>query len=449
MKFNTITCVDLDNGIGKDDEIPWYLPEDLDRFRKLTLNNIVIMGRVTAESLQMPLRDRINIVISKEFNHGGFITFRTIKDCVEYLKTLDQTKDVFFIGGEQIYLESMEIVDTIYLTQITNKRYHCDRFFPELNKNNWILVDKSETISRDDIRFRFLSFRSKLKNISEEGYLTLLKKILDKGDLRQTRNAETKSLFGETLKFDLSKGFPLLTTKKIFWRGVVEELLWFLNGHTNTNLLKEKGINFWNANTTDEFIKNRGLNYLQGDMGPNYGFQWRHYGAEYLGMNEDYTGKGFDQIQYCISLIKNDPYSRRIGFTAWNPIDNEKCTIYPCHSSFVQFYVSNGKLNCSMNQRAIDYVLGLPFNIASYALLTHIIAEITNLKVGELTIFMGDTHIYLSHIEQVKIQLSRRPFLPPKLEILGNPKEISDFKFESFKLIDYLHHPTIKAEMIA
>lgn len=290
--------------------------------------------------------------------------------------------------------------------------------------------------------------------MNEEGYLFGLKEVLEKGELRKTRNSNTISLFGLKLDFDISESFPLLTTKKVYWKGVVEELLWFLKGDTNSKHLEEKNINIWKGNSSREFLDSVSLNdYEEGECGPIYGFQWRHFNAEYKGSNINYEGKGVDQLQNCIDLINNDPKSRRIFMSAWNPEQLDQMCLPPCHVSY-QFYVSEkDELSCILYQRSGDMFLGVPFNIASVSLLVYIIAFITNKKPKKVTLMIGDAHIYEDHIEQVKIQLNRKPYKLPKLNIKdkheNNRKNINEYTYDDFEIIDYQFHPTIPAKMIA
>jgi len=241
--------------------------------------------------------------------------------------------------------------------------------------------------------------------------------------------------------------FPLLTTKKVFWRGLAEELLWFISGATNANLLAEKKIHIWDGNGSREFLDNRGLKDREvGDLGPVYGFQWRHFGAEYENMNTDYAGKGVDQLAAVIDTIKNNPNSRRIVLTAWNPMDQQKMALPPCHM-FCQFYVANGELSCQMYQRSADMGLGVPFNIASYSLLTRLVAQVCGLKAGEFVHAIGDCHVYLNHVEPLRQQLEREPRPFPTLEINPEVKSIDGFKFSDFKIVDYNPYKSIKMKM--
>ena len=283
----------------------------------------------------------------------------------------------------------------------------------------------------------------------EEGYINLLRKILEEGVERDDRTGVgTLSLFGEQLRFNLDGQFPLLTTKKVFTKAIIHELLFFIKGSTDSKILEKENVNIWKWNTTREFLDDRNLtDYEEGDLGPMYGFNWRHFNAEYEGCDKDYTGAGLDQLQNVINEIKNNPDSRRLLITTFNPSVIEKSCLMPCHGISVQFYVNDGYLSCMMNQRSCDTMLGLPFNITSYAMLTYMIAYICDLKPKELIISTGDTHIYTNHMNQVKEQITRKPFIFPQLKIKRNILNIDDFKYEDFEIIEYKCHPGIKTPM--
>jgi len=294
----------------------------------------------------------------------------------------------------------------------------------------------------------------------EEAYRNLIKKILKNGKERDDRTRTgTLSLFGEYLTFDVSKYFPLLTLKKVYWKGVVEELLFFISGETDTKILENKGINIWKGNTSREFLDTHNLShYKEGEMGAGYGYQWRHFGKDYISLSQKEQnfisssngnpdlGSGIDQLKEAIELIKNDPYSRRIMVSAWNPSDLSKMALPPCHYCF-QFYVDDENLSLLVNMRSCDVFLGLPFNIASYGLLLYIIAHITNKKPKNLNFMLGDTHIYKNHIEQSIEILKRNVKKAPTLKINSEDKNIDNFKFEDFVLENYNPHSIIKAEM--
>lgn len=257
----------------------------------------------------------------------------------------------------------------------------------------------------------------------------------------------TLSIFGDQMRFNLRDQFPLLTTKRVFWRGVAEELLWFIQGSTDAKLLQEKNIKIWDGNSTRQFLDSAGFHDREvGDLGPVYGFQWRHFGAEYNDCKSDYSKKGIDQLKDVIERIKTNPNDRRIIMTAWNPSDIPNMALPPCHC-LVQFYVANGELSCQLYQRSADMGLGVPFNIASYALLTYMIAHVTNLKPGDFVHTFGDAHVYLNHVEPLQEQLKRSPRPFPKLNIKRQITDIDDFRFEDFEIVEYDPYPTIKMDM--
>ena len=257
-------------------------------------------------------------------------------------------------------------------------------------------------------------------------YHKLLKHVLENGTDKNDRTGTgTRSVFGYQMRFDLSKGFPLLTTKKIHLKSIIYELLWFLKGETNISYLKENGVSIW-----DEWADENG------ELGPVYGYQWRSWPGR--------NGETIDQISGLIDQIKNNPDSRRLIVTAWNPSDVEKMALPPCHCLF-QFYVSNGKISCQLYQRSADIFLGVPFNIASYALLTMMIAKILKLEIGEFVHTFGDAHLYSNHFDQAKEQLQRDFKELPKMRIISDPESIFDFEFEDFVLENYISHPHIPA----
>lgn len=259
-----------------------------------------------------------------------------------------------------------------------------------------------------------------------QSYLDLLQHILDNGVEKSDRTGTgTISCFGYQMRFDLQEGFPILTTKKLHLKSIIHELLWFLQGDTNIKYLKDNGVRIW-----DEWADENG------DLGPVYGHQWRSWtGAD---------GKTYDQISEAVRLIKNNPDSRRIIVNAWNVADLPQMALTPCHALF-QFYVADGKLSCQLYQRSADVFLGVPFNIASYALLTMMMAQVCGLEYGEFVHTFGDVHLYSNHMEQAKLQLTRKPFALPTMKINPDVKDIFSFKFEDFTLENYEAHPHIKA----
>lgn len=257
-------------------------------------------------------------------------------------------------------------------------------------------------------------------------YLGLMQEILDTGAQKTDRTGTgTLSLFGRQMRFDLAEGFPLVTTKKLHLRSIIYELLWFLNGDTNIKYLKDNGVSIW-----DEWADENG------ELGPVYGSQWRSWPAP--------DGRNIDQITQVLNQIRQKPDSRRHIVTAWNPAEVDKMALPPCHALF-QFYVADGRLSCQLYQRSADFFLGVPFNIASYALLTHMFAQQCDLQPGEFVWTGGDVHLYTNHIDQARLQLSREPYALPQLEIRRKPDSIFNYRFEDFEIVNYQAHPSIKA----
>lgn len=257
-------------------------------------------------------------------------------------------------------------------------------------------------------------------------YENFLKYVYENGTLKSDRTGTgTKSIFGYQMRFDLNEGFPLITTKKVHLKSIIHELLWFLKGETNTAYLKENGVSIW-----DEWADE------QGNLGPVYGKQWRSWASP--------DGQVIDQISDIVKTLKTNPDSRRMIVSAWNPSDLPKMALAPCHCMF-QFYVADGKLSCQLYQRSADIFLGVPFNIASYALLTMMLAQVCGLKYGEFVHTFGDAHIYTNHFEQVELQLSRTSNAYPTMKLNSNVESIFDFKYEDFTLENYNPHPAIKA----
>ncbi len=257
-------------------------------------------------------------------------------------------------------------------------------------------------------------------------YHNLMKEVLEKGVQKSDRTGTgTLSIFGHQMRFNLTEGFPMVTTKKLHLKSIILELLWFLKGSTNNDWLKDRGVSIWNEWAGPD-----------GDLGPIYGYQWRSWPAP--------NGQHIDQIAEVVETLKKNPDSRRIIVSAWNVADIPRMALAPCHA-FFQFYVAEGKLSCQLYQRSADIFLGVPFNIASYALLTHMMAQQCDLEVGDFVWTGGDCHLYSNHLEQVNLQLSRDFYPLPKLKILRKPNSIFDYEFEDFEIIGYESHPAIKA----
>jgi dihydrofolate reductase/thymidylate synthase len=457
-------------GIGWKGDLPWKLPGDMKHFSKLTKTNgsdkvnAVIMGRNTWNSIPSkfrPLPGRTNVVLSSQGRirderdceyPEDVIIASGLADAWDQLSALDNLGEIFVIGGARVYQEAIEqkYVHKVILTQVeTPDSMEFDTFFPPLEDQDWTLQETSEPQQENGLSYKFQTFLR--PNVQEEQYLDLIRKILKEGNEKGDRTGTgTKSIFGAQMRYDLRDGqLPLLTTKRTFWRGVAEELIWFISGSTNANLLSDKNVHIWDGNGSQEFLQSRGLGHReQGDLGPVYGFQWRHFGAEYKDMHADYTDKGVDQLAECIDKIKNNPEDRRIILSAWNPTALNEMALPPCHL-MCQFYVDTkrNELSCHMYQRSADMGLGVPFNIASYALLTHLLAHVTGRKPGELVHTLGDAHVYLNHIEPLQEQLQRTPRPFPKLTINPEKKGIDDFVYEDLKVIGYHPYKSISMKM--
>ena len=261
-----------------------------------------------------------------------------------------------------------------------------------------------------------------------QAYLDLLSHVMENGTDRMDRTGTgTRGVFGYQMRFDLSDGFPMVTTKKLHKKSIIHELIWFLAGDTNIKYLKENGVRIWDEWADEE-----------GDLGPVYGKQWRRW--------EGPEGRVIDQVAKVVEAIKTNPFSRRHIVSAWNPADVDDMALPPCHCLF-QFHVANGKLSCQLYQRSADIFLGVPFNIASYALLTHMMAQVCDLEVGDFVHSFGDAHIYSNHFEQVKLQLTRKPMPLPKIELNPVVKEITDFTYEDVKILNYKSHPHIAGKV--
>jgi dihydrofolate reductase/thymidylate synthase len=446
--------------IGKDGQIPWDIPEDLKHFAEITKDSIVVMGRKTYESIPSsirPLKNRLNLVITSTPTN-----YQNIPDQLQYLSpedlkafmTTHQDKRFCIIGGAALYQEYLGKAHKIHSTQI-DKKYDGDVFFPTENFDKYEITGYSENkySASEQCNYRYIEYTLTDKPHDEYVYLNLLKDIMQNGNTRPDRTKiGTKSVFSRQIRFDISNSVPFTTTKHLAYKAVIKELLFFLKGQTDSKVLETEGVNIWRDNTTREFLDNRGLtSYREGDMGPMYGFQWFHMGASYEGCDADYKNKGYNQMANLIKNLKEDPFSRRHLLTTYNPADVSKSVLAPCHGIAIMFYVEeidNQKhLSCHTVIRSSDSALGLPFNIASYAILTYIIAAQVDMKPKELVISTGDSHIYLNHINALEAQLTRTPFPKPVLIYKTPTKLNEEITIDDFEVIGYLAHPAIKMAM--
>jgi dihydrofolate reductase/thymidylate synthase len=446
--FEIIVAMDEKYGIGKNGTIPWKCDGDLQLFKKITMNEFVVVGRKTCETLPL-LKGRDVICISR--GRPDTSTWKNecdIDNVVTFKRLSHRHVQYFIAGGAEIYGLFIDDCTTIHLS-IIDGEYDCDTHF----KKSWL--DKFVIVKEEKFTgFKHLTMVRR-ENNGEMQYLNIAKRILDVGDKRYGRNGATRSTFNEHMTFDLRGGFPLLTTKKMFIRGIVEELLFFLRGDTDTSALSQKKVHIWEGNTSNEFIKSAGLSYAEGVMGPMYGYQWRNFNAEYKvdakGLPISTRGYGFDQLEDVVNLIKTDPTSRRILMTTYNPAQAKEGVLYPCHSIILQFYVSGDYLDMFCYNRSQDFFLGTPYNIASSSLLLMIVAKLTNKTARNFNLTTGDTHLYESHIDAITTQLENLPYMRPSIEItkaLDNISDIDNLKSTDFVLKKYICHNPIKADMV-
>ena len=485
--------------------LAYNIKEDIDFFKKQTsstLSNkpsILIVGYTTYKTLQVEkitTNNRILWVLSRQkkenVNTDNVIFFESYEKLInQYNKQKNKYDNYWIIGGKQIYTLFEPIVEYIFHTEVQHEMFFGNQItykpasYFKLNKdsNNIIVIDRNTGLH---IKIKFKVYKNEFNithynnniktldnyynlndnlikinldesvktnnksNKSEEyQYLDLLNKTL-KSSKRMTRNGYTYSYFGDQIRFNLVDGFPLLTTKNMFFKGILYELLFFISGSTNTKLLEDVGVNIWKGNTSREFLDNNGYNdYLDGEMGPMYGYQWRYF-----------NGK-IDQLNNVLDEIVNNPSSRRLLLTTFNPEQVSQGVLYPCHSLITQLYVDvdenhNHYISMSMYQRSADIFLGLPFNIASTALFLEIICHYLNNKTKtnkyiakDIIISLGDIHLYETHVEQALEQLRRTPLQFCKLKIKNSYNKIDEYLYEDFVLEDYLSYPSIKANMVA
>lgn len=445
--------------IGKDGTLPWHIPEDLKRFADVTNNSVVVMGRKTWDSLPLknrPLKNRLNIVVTStptKFQKMDNVVFITYDELDSFLH---QYPNIFIIGGRSLYEKYVGIAEKIYATVVDCNVNEGDVFFPIDNFNKYYIASYSDLKYSESTPFRFIEYHKSDKKHGELQYIDLLKNITEFGHERPDRTSiGTKSVFAPNpLRFDISKSIPLFTTKHVGFLTIVKELLWFVRGQTDSKILENQGVNIWKANTTREFLDNRGLaHYEEGDVGELYGIAFRAFNAEYKGCHHNHIGEGYDQLTNFINNLKNDPFSRRHLITTFNPATVSKAVLYPCHGLVIQGYPQDidGIMHLSLHVyiRSSDTVLGLPFNVASYAIFTYMISTLCNMKPKELIVSFGDAHIYQNHYEQVQLQLSRHPLPFPVLEISDSikSKTLEEISLEDFKLIGYMSHSAIKAPM--
>lgn len=438
-------------GIGYANSLVYPIKDDLLRFKKITENHIIVMGYNTWMSLtKKPLPNRIHIVLTTKI-YSTFSTDKILYMNYEKFKKYynkNSTKNYYIIGGSEIF--------KLFLADYMFDRVIINHIMPDIVKpiciwidpklfSNYKLFGYSQKYRDEErqVSYRYLYYEFCYTLHQEYKYLDVMKNILENGNTRNDRtNTGTISFFGSRCKFDIRDNIPLMTTRKISFKNILEELLWFCRGETNSKILESKGVNIWKGNTTREFLDKNGLyDYQEGEAGPIYGKQWRRSG-----------NRGIDQLEYIVNLLRNDPYSRRILISSWVPEDLDKMCLTPCHTH-AQWYVEekNGVkyLSCQFYQRSQDTFLAMTYNVVSYTILTYILCKKCNMKPKELIYIGGDCHIYNNHIEQVKEQLNRKPVPFPCLSLSDciKDKDWSDIKYEDFELIGYFPNKKISGIM--
>ena len=394
------------------------------------------------------------------------------------------------IGGSRLYKEAIEnySINKFYITEIEDKNKDKEIlnnccYFPEINLENYTLISENKLLTNNyscqyyessksiSCNFKLFQnkdylesseksyansevlnyFKKKILNNEEYQYLDIMKDLINNGDRRETRNAITFSKFGARMEFDLDNNrIPILTTKRVACKTVIKELLWFIKGSTDNQLLQEQGVHIWDGNSSREYLDRSGFtDREENELGPIYGFQWRHSGAEYKNRHTNYESQGVDQLQNCIDLLKKDPTSRRMIVCSWNPKDLDQMALPPCHILFQWYVSSDNRLSLQLYQRSGDFFLGVPFNIMSYSVLIYMVAHITGLKPGKFIHIIGDAHAYDCHLDAINEQLKRIPSQFPTFKINREVKSIDDFKLEDFEIENYNSHGSIKAEMVA
>lgn len=452
MVLYAVFAVDEKFGMGNKGKLPWYCMNELKLFRQITMDRKIVVGHRTFDGMPvLPGRDvyflsnRTNLTSNRQI---------TVKQCLD----TGQSDEVFIAGGPETFryfFEKTNLIKRVYMS-VMKGTYECDAYFDRSWLHGYAIIDE----------VNYPEFTSFVLEYSpgEYQYLDLAKDVLITGLERTGRNGNTTGTFTNKLRFDLRDGYPLLTTKKMFTRGIIEELLFFLRGDTDSSVLAQKNIKIWEGNTTEEFLSSVGLPYAPGVMGPMYGYQWRAFGRKYTlddskrPVNIDSDGdNGVDQLAYVVNLLKTDPMSRRIIMTAYNPVQAGEGVLYPCHSVYIQFYVEQTDygvtwLDMLSVSRSCDLFLGAPFNIASYALFQILIAKLVGMTPRYLNILLGDTHIYEPHYDAIASQIMRIPYKFPTIKITKeytSIEEMCQLTVSDFVIEGYKSHPAIRAEMVA
>jgi dihydrofolate reductase/thymidylate synthase len=468
MTLNLLAVLTKNYAIRYADRMPWQDEQYMEWFNKTTKGGIIVMGRNTYEELPQhmrPLPGRINVVLSNEFPRYKMLSSNELIFANMYVLENDiipkyNNRPVWFVGGKQVFDAFCNRCQYIHLVLLDKSVKEPQLMFTDIRADFELTEWSDKMYSRfEDCEFRILKYMRNFGSKSpahEQSYLNMMEEIIKQGIEKDDRTGVgTVSLFGGQQKYDVSKFLPILTTKFVPIKLIIKELLWFLRGETHAKSLQDQGVHIWDGNSTREFLDNRGLtHYETGELGPIYSFQWRHFGAEYNGTHADYSHRGVDQIEYILDQLKNDPFSRRIILSAWNPVDLPKMALPPCHVMF-QLCVEEDKitkeryLSGHLYQRSSDYFLAANYNLVSYTILLYIFAKKVGYKPRHMFMSFGDRHLYKNHIDQAHLQLERTPRPQPILTLNDDIKEKGweDITVNDFELVGYLHHPAIKADM--
>lgn len=468
--FNLVAMLTKDWAIAYDGKAPWESKEYQSYFDELTKEGVVIMGRKTFEGMPLdrrPWQGRLNVVLSREYPryaplNRDELVFTNLTSLECDIIPAHRGKVFWVIGGAEVYAALGNRCKNMYITALEKAAGKSSTgvvpFIEMMPDYELVKYGQRKWAEEAQCHYRMLQYKRNFKSpnmLHERQYLRLLDNILATGNARDDRTGVgTIGMFGHTMRYDVSKHLPILTTKFVPIGIITKELLWFMQGKTDAKVLQAQGVHIWDGNTSRDFLDKRGLShYEEGDAGPLYGFQWRHFGATYEGCSADHTGKGFDQLEYVVNELKTNPFSRRIFMSAWNPPFLEQMALPPCHVS-AQFYVQEDAdsvrhLSLQFYQRSQDVFLAANFNLVSYTILLYIIAKKVGMYPKEVIHVMGDAHIYANHVEQCKEQVRRNPRPQPILELSPEveTKSWDEITMEDFSLIGYFPQPAIKAEM--
>lgn len=469
MSFSLVVVLSKNYAIEYDESCPWSSSEYSDYFNGLTKDGVVVMGRKTFESLPLNKRplgnNAINVVLSSEYPkyqglHTDTLVFGNVFTLTNDIKIKYPTKDVWVIGGLEVYQALSNYCQSAIIVHLDKTVKNATKYFVDLSPGYELMGYTEKRWSNDEqCNYRVLHYTRNSMSASfnqESQYLSMLSNILTTGQARDDRTGVgTIGTFGGQLKFDVSQYLPLLTTKFVPVNIIIKELLWFLRGETDNRILQKQNVHIWDGNSSREFLDARGLkHYKEGDIGASYGFVWNHFGAEYHDCETNYEGKGFNQIEYILDLLKNDPFSRRILMSSWNPPGMKDMALPPCHVLF-QLYVEEDPdthvryVSGHLYQRSSDYFLAANYNLVSYTILLYILCQKVGYAPRNMFMSFGDVHIYKNHVKQVKTQLSRNPRPQPILRLNDGitTKSFKDITVDDFELIGYFPQAAISAPM--